>query len=1514
MKPKFRTSRFLTSIAISFLATQAARAITWQGDTAPDLHAWTTTGNWDTNALPGTGTSIFINTTTAANYPVLSTGAQNGSDIYVASFSGNPSRLDITGGSLTSNSTNTSNTAGSFIVAPDAASVATLNIADTSVTGTGLTGFGQGAGSVSSKGIFLVARTLGATGTVNVNTSGTVAVGDSNADELQVGVRGAGTFNLENGTVNAYSAVVLGYISGSVGTMNVSGGAMNVATTEAGKPLILAVNSGSQGNLNVSGGTVTIATGKEFLIGNSGTATVTLSGGTVSATNTTTGTRLGSLGGTGTLNLNGGTLATTLVTKGTGTGTFNFHGGTLKAAAASTTFMTGLTNAFVKSGGAVIDSNGFDITIGQALLTDTVSTGGGLTKNGSGKLTLSGTSTFTGGTTVNAGTLQLTGTLGSAGGTAISSAAALTESSTGVIAGTSSLAVSAGTTDLAGDNSFTGATSVTGGTLVLSGSGDVDSSSGVTVNGATAKLVQTSSIAMAAPVTLTSGSVDGTSRINSLTVAGSASNVVANGNGGNATLSIGTLAFSGAATLNLNVAANAPALMVDAMTTNAAGTVTINASAPSWNTGSTYDLISYGLLGGAGFPQIAKGTIGGLGARQVATLSDTGAAIRLAITGDIAVWSGAVSGEWSTATLAAPKNWTLQSAGTPTDFLNNDGVVFNDGATGTSAITITSANVSPSSIAFFNTSGKDYSFSSPGGFGIATGSIQKFGDGGVILNTSNAYAGGTTIYDGLLAINNASAIGTGLLDLHGGSIDNTSGGAITLTTNNAQVWNTGTIVYGGTQSLNLGTGTVTLTADTTVTANGSGTLTLGGVIGSGFKLTKQGTGGLALSGANTYSGGTVLEAGTLDLNSTTAIGTGALTLNGGTLDNTSAAAIVMTANNAQAWQGDFTFTGTHDLDLGSAQINIGGTGSDRVVTISGGTLAGGKLVALSQGFVKQGAGKLEVGSVGIGNGGSLVTGALNVAAGTLQINRTGTVVATSGDFTAAGLTGGGALVNGASVERWFFTNPASGSFTFTGSVANGSTGPLGFNKSGAGTQVLSGVNSYTGVTTVAGGELVLAGNNTGAGTAVTLSSGRLTLATNQGLGLASLITLSGTNVASLAFASDADGTAYSLAMGSGTAVEIISGRATPGAGINHTVTSAATGAALGGGTLNFTSGANVTSGLGRITIPHLGFSAGSVLTTTLNPTSANVTVGDVSKQLNNFSQTLGLSGTTTDNLVTGVISNGSALSGANNVSVLKTGSGTWTLSGANTYTGTTTVSAGTLAITGNQSTATGAVTVSTGATLAGNGNLGGTVTIGAGAHHALAVAATSGGQVTRLIGGSLDLSAAGDILDLSATASPAAGSYILATATGGITGTLADTVVNYTGITGGSVAIQGNNLVLTIAGAGYSGWATTHAGGQAADLDFDGDGVRNGVEYFLNAAAGITVNPAVVGGVVTWPNGGNIPASAYGTQFVVQTSPDLVTWTAVPAGSLTANTDSTLSYTLPTGQGKLFVRLVVTPN
>lgn len=131
--------------------------------------------------------------------------------------------------------------------------------------------------------------------------------------------------------------------------------------------------------------------------------------------------------------------------------------------------------------------------------------------------------------------------------------------------------------------------------------------------------------------------------------------------------------------------------------------------------------------------------------------------------------------------------------------------------------------------------------------------------------------------------------------------------------------------------------------------------------------------------------------------------------------------------------------------------------------------------------------------------------------------------------------------------------------------------------------------------------------------------------------------------------------------------------------------------------------------------------------------------------------------------------------------------------------------------------------------------------------------------------------------------------------------------------------ITGNGTLTVTTGptVGYTAWAATNAGSEGAQSDFDKDGVSNGVEFFMNAAAGFTANPQLNGSnAISWTNGGNIPASAYGTQFVIQTSSNLTNWVDVLVGDLTTNTDGpggSLTYTL-TGGSPRFVRLKVSPN
>src|SRR5204863_7099530 len=101
---------------------------------------------------------------------------------------------------------------------------------------------------------------------------------------------------------------------------------------------------------------------------------------------------------------------------------------------------------------------------------------------------------------------------------------------------------------------------------------------------------------------------------------------------------------------------------------------------------------------------------------------------------------------------------------------------------------------------------------------------------------------------GTIRVNNAGALGSGTVTISGAvTLDNTSGGALTLTGNNVQNWNSN-FTFTGTNDLNMGTGAVAMNATRTLTING-GNFSVGGIIaGAGFGLSQAGAGALTLRG------------------------------------------------------------------------------------------------------------------------------------------------------------------------------------------------------------------------------------------------------------------------------------------------------------------------------------------------------------------------------------------------------------------------------------------------------------------------------------------------------------------------------------------------------------------------------------------------------------------------------------------------------------------------------------------
>lgn len=111
------------------------------------------------------------------------------------------------------------------------------------------------------------------------------------------------------------------------------------------------------------------------------------------------------------------------------------------------------------------------------------------------------------------------------------------------------------------------------------------------------------------------------------------------------------------------------------------------------------------------------------------------------------------------------------------------------------------------------------------------------------------------------------------------------------------------------------------------------------------------------------------------------------------------------------------------------------------------------------------------------------------------------------------------------------------------------------------------------------------------------------------------------------------------------------------------------------------------------------------------------------------------------------------------------------------------------------------------------------------------------------------------------------------------------------------------------AGPAYSDFADQFAGGQGPDLDFDNDGVRNGLEYLFGVnSAGFTPSPQIVDGMITWPRD---PART-DVGFIVQSSNNLEFWDEVPKSQLDLSDPTAIKFTLPSGTGPYFIRIGAT--
>ena len=604
---------------------------------------------------------------------------------------------------------------------------------------------------------------------------------------------------------------------------------------------------------------------------------------------------------------NGVTLASTAIVVGGGT-VATTSANTL-ADAASLTVNTGrlaiggsdTVASLAGSGGTVNIASGATLTAGNASSTSyagSITGSGGFTKVGSGTFTLSAASSMTGTTTVSAGQFSLGGS--------------------NLLADTSAVAVAGGVLALGGNSDTVGSFAISGGSLT--GSGTVTAAN-YTLGGGTVA------------ANLGSGAVNVT---------------------GNASLN-GT---SNGTTLNLT-----------------SGTVTLGSAG---RLAATTAVAVTGSAGGA----LALGgseTIGSLAGAANVTLGSS--ALTVGGNNQSTTYSGGLSGSGL---------FTKVGSGT----LTLSGVNYNSGGTTVSAgrlvgttSSLQGAITNNAAVTFDQATSGTYSGAMTG-----SGSLTKIGDSVVTLSGNNSTSGGVAINAGSLALGSVNALGTtGTISFGGGALrysaSNTTDYSGRFSTASSQQYRIDT----NGQSVTLGSDLTSVGG--TLTKIGSGTLTLtgansydGGTTVSGGRLVavgpfsiqtavlnnaelefvstvgnynfdkeisgsgaliKSGAGGLFLVGTSSYSGGTVINEGTL-IGDTSSL-QGAIA-NGGVvsigMDGAGTFAGAISGTGAlEVLGGNITFTGTSTYTgattVFGGSLAVNGALGNTAVTVQGGGILGG---------------------------------------------------------------------------------------------------------------------------------------------------------------------------------------------------------------------------------------------------------------------------------------------------------------------------------------------------------------------------------------------------------------------------------------------------------------------------------------------------------------------------------------------------------------------------------------------
>jgi autotransporter-associated beta strand protein len=537
-----------------------------------------------------------------------------------------------------------------------------------------------------------------------------------------------------------------------------------------------------------------------------------------------------------------------------------------------------------------------------------------------------------------------------------------------------------------------------------------------------------------------------------------------------------------------------------------------------------------------------------------------------------------------------------------------------------------------------------------------------------------------------------------------------------------------------------------------------------------------------------YTGAAGTIAGGLTTKGIMNAGSGALTFSGAVTSGANTTELVVNTANADiTFNGVFTGainkTGSGTMTLGSAAHSIGAwTVNEGILVLShsattdslpGGTVNSGGTVRLSG-----------------GNGRVNNSGIFTInAGGTFDINGVTDLV--------GGMVGAGSIINSSATNASVHTNPGGATRTFTGVVGGGGGGLLGFILNGNGTQILSGLNTYAGVTDIRNGSLSINSIKSVNGGASAIGAPTTTANGTIAMG-------NGTSTGTLVYTGAAAETNRVINLNGTAGGATLTQSATSGL---LKFTSAFTATGIGSKTLTLNGS---TAGTGEIAGAIVNNSTtGTTVSTAASTASTSLVLGSVDGlTVGNAISGTGIPGGTTISAINtstrtvtlsaaATVASGTAITSAglvNQTSLTKSGTGTWVLSGNNTYTGATTINGG-------------AVILSEGGRL-GGGNYSRAVSIAPGA--TLTVQQTGGAQTLSgpiTGGGGVVLNGLGTGLILSGTGS----SYGSLTLTSNVVA--GRVFINNTGAlpAAATVAIDGGTFVIGAAGT-YNSAITAASG------------------------------------------------------------------------------------------------------